>query len=93
MLEMLVRNRVEDYSRWRKVFDEQDAAGREAGLVLTDLWRDIENPNNIFFTFRIGDLEKARAFVADPEQAEVGKRAGVIDGEIHYVEREDISKG
>ena len=90
MLEMLVRNRVEDYDRWKKVFDEQDAAAREAGLVLTDLWRDADDPNNVFFVLSIGDLEKARAYVADPESAEVGKRAGVIDGEIHYVEREDV---
>jgi hypothetical protein len=89
MLVMLVRNRVEDYSRWKSVFDSQDPAAREAGQYLTDLWRDIEDPNNVFFVLRISDLDKARDFVADPKSAEVGKAAGVIDGEIHFLERNE----
>lgn len=90
MLNMLVRNRVEDYSRWKGIFDSQDSAAREAGLYLTDLWRDVEDPNNVFFVFRVTDLEKSRAFTADPKSAEVGSAAGVIDGEIHYLEREEL---
>jgi len=89
MLVMLVRNRVEDYSRWKSVFDSQDSAAREAGLYLTDLWRDMEDPNNVFFVLRVSDLDKARAFLADPKSAEVGKIAGVIDGEIHFLERDE----
>jgi len=89
MLVMLVRNRVEDYSRWKSVFDAQDPEAREAGLYLTDLWRDIEDPNNVFFVLRVSDLDKARAFLADPKSAEVGKIAGVIDGEIHFLERDE----
>jgi hypothetical protein len=92
MLAMLVRNRVEDYSRWKSVFDSQDPAAREAGLHLTDLWRDVEDPNNVFFLFRISDLDKARVFVADPKSAEVGKAAGVVDGEIHILERGNIGE-
>jgi len=91
MLTMLVRNRVRDYSRWKSVFDSQGLAAREAGLALTDLWRDIEDANNVFFLFRVSDLEKARAFISDPKSAEVGKAAGVIDGEIYFLEREEAS--
>lgn len=89
MLTMLSRNRVEDYSKWKRVFDSQASAAREAGLHLTDLWRDVQDPNNVFFLFHVGDLEKARAFIADPKAAEVGKAAGVLDGEIHFLEREE----
>jgi hypothetical protein len=84
---MLVRNKVEDYSTWRSVFDAQKEAGRKAGLHLIDLWRDIEDPNNVFFTMKVDDIEKARAYVSAPESAEVGERAGVIDGELHIVEQ------
>ena len=89
MLTMLSRNRVEDYSKWKRVFDSQAQAGREAGLHLTDLWRDVEDPNNVFFLLSVSDLEKARAFLADPEAAEVGKAAGVLDGEVHFLESEE----
>ncbi len=84
---MLVRNKVEDYSTWRSVFDAQKGAARRAGLHLLDMWRDIEDTNNVFFTMRVEDVDKARAYVSAPESAEVGKRAGVIDGELHIVER------
>ncbi len=30
-----------------------------------------------------------RAFLADPQSAEVGKAAGVLDGEVHFLEREE----
>jgi hypothetical protein len=90
MLTMLVRNRVEDYSTWKRIFDSQESAAQEAGLTLTDLWRDIEEPSNVFFLFRVADLDKARAFLADPQSAEVGRRAGVVDGEVYFLEREPI---
>ena len=89
MFAMLVRNQVEDYSRWKSVFDSQDSAAREAGLILTDLWQDVEDQNNVFFVFRVSDLKKARAFVSDPKSAEVGKAAGVIEGEIHILNRDE----
>lgn len=90
MYELLCRNRVEDYERWKKVFDSHAAAHPEASLELTDLWRDVEDPNNVFFLFRVSDVDAARAFLEDPAQAEVGAAAGVIDGEYHFVERGEL---
>ena len=86
---MLVKNRVENYSRWKRVFDSQDPVAKEAGLHLTDLWRDVDDPNIVFFVFRINNLEKAQAFLADPKSAEIGKEAGVIDGEVHFLEKSE----
>jgi len=34
----------------------------------------------------ISDMDRARAFTADPASAAAGERAGVLEGEIHYVE-------
>ncbi len=90
MYTMLCRNRVEDYEKWRRVFDSHTEAHREAGLHLTDLWTDIEDANNVFFLFSVASLEKARAFIADPASAEAGKDAGVLDGEFHFLQRVDI---
>lgn len=89
MLDMLVKNRVEDYSRWKRVFDSQDPVAKEAGLHLTYLWRDVGDPNIVFFVFRINNLEKAQAFLADPKSTEIGKEAGVIDGEVHFLEKSE----
>ena len=42
--------------------------------------------NEVFFLLSISDMERARAFTADPASAATGERAGVLEGEIHYVE-------
>ncbi len=86
MLLMLCRNRVSDYLRWKAVFDAHAAAHRAAGLRLIGLWREIAQPDNVFFLFEISNLETARAFISDPAAAEAGEISGVIDGEYHFLE-------
>ena len=83
---MLCRNRVADFAEWKEVFDSHLAAHREAMLTLTHMWRAVDDPNNIFFLFEVGDKARAEAFISDPAAAEAGKFSGVIEGEIHFVE-------
>jgi hypothetical protein len=82
---MLCRNRVENYARWKLIFDSHAAAQREAGFRLLHLGREIDDPENVFFLFEVTDLERARAFIESPESAEVGRQAGVIDGEVRFL--------
>ena len=84
---MLCRNRVKDFPKWKKIFDSHAKAHREAGLFLLDFWRDIEEPNNLFFLFEVKDIAKARVFINNPEAAAAGKAAGVMDGEYHFLEK------
>lgn len=86
MIVMLCRNRVENFARWKAVFDSHAAAHRKAGLRLTNLWRKIEEPNNLFFLLEVADVDRASAFLHAPESAEAGEAAGVIDGEYHFLE-------
>jgi len=82
---MLAWNRVRDYDTWKAVFDDQSKAA-EAGLRLLHLWRTVEDPNVVYFLLEVGDMQKAEAFVHAPESAEAGERAGVIEGDITYLE-------
>lgn len=86
MTSMLCRNRVADFSRWHAVFASHQAAHRDAGLRLVNLWRTVEEPNIIFFLFEVASMDKAREFIADPEAAKAGQASGVIDGEYHFIE-------
>jgi hypothetical protein len=83
---MLCRNRVEDFATWKAVFDSHAEAHSDTGLRLMNLWRGLEEPNNIFFLFKITDIDKARAFIDQPEAAEAGRVSGVLDGEYHFLE-------
>jgi hypothetical protein len=82
---MLCRNRVADFARWRAVFASHQAAHRNAGLRLVNLWRSLEEPSNVFFLFEVASLEKAREFISNPEAAKAGAASGVLDGEYHFV--------
>ena len=67
MTYMLCRNRVADFPRWRAVFASHEAAHRKAGLQLVNLWRSVEEPNNIFFLFEVASIDMAREFINDPQ--------------------------
>ena len=86
MTVMLCRNRVVDFEKWKTVFDSNPHALRDSGLRLMNLWRELEDPNNVFFLFEVTDIDKARAFISDPKGAEIGRKSGVLDGECHFLE-------
>jgi hypothetical protein len=82
---LLCRNRVADFSAWKAVFDAHAPAHREAGLSLAGLWRDIDDPHVVCFVFEVANLERARAFIADPAGGEAGRQAGVIEGDFRFL--------
>ena len=83
---MLCRNKVSDFSKWKRVFDSHASAHREVGLLLLHVWRTLEEPDNVFFLFEVKDIYKARAFISTSDAVEAGKISGVLDGEYHFVE-------
>jgi hypothetical protein len=86
---MLCRTLVEDYDKWKAVFDSHAAAHREAGLVLLNLWRSIEDSNNVYFLFEVSDIDRANEFLHSPASAEAGEASGVLEGEYHFLESGD----
>jgi hypothetical protein len=87
MLYMLCRNRVRDFAAWKAVFFSHAEAHHRAGLHLLYLWRSTDDPNNIFFLYKVSDRERALAFVNDPAGAEAGKTSAVVDGEIRLLDQ------
>ena len=83
---LLVRNRVQDVDRWKRVFDDQAAAGAAAGLTVLQVWRSVDAADEVFFLLEVEDRARAEAFMASPESAAVGVEAGAIDGEVHFLE-------
>ncbi len=83
---LLVRNRVKDIEHWKKVFDEQEAAGLAAGLSVQRVWRSADRENEVFFILGVEDRERAEAYMATPEAAAVGEEAGALEGEFWFLE-------
>ena len=86
MIHMLCRNRVRDFAKWKRVFDSHAQAHRGAGLTLTQLWRSVDNPRNVFFLFEVSDIDRARKFIGAAEADEASRGAGAIEGEFHFLE-------
>lgn len=85
-MQLLVRNRVADYETWLAVVYRDEAARVAAGLELLHLWRNADDPNEIFFVLSVADRAAAEAFMSTPEAEQAGRDAGVIDGEYHFIE-------
>jgi hypothetical protein len=86
MTYMLCRNRVADFAKWKAVFGSHAEAHKDAGLQLAKVWRGLEDPNEAFFLFEVGDMEKARKFISNPKATEAAQSSGVLEGEYHFVE-------
>ena len=84
-MQLLVRNKVKDFSTWYAYFKADSDAGAEYGLALRLLWQAAEDPNDVFFLLDIEDIDRANAFMSRPESQDIGVKAGVIDGEFHFL--------
>ena len=83
---LLVRNRVKNVDHWKRVFDEQEAAGLAAGLSVKQVWRSADKPDEVFFILGVEDRASAEAYMATPEAAAVGEEAGALEGEYWFLE-------
>ena len=79
---MLCYNKVKDYKKWREIFDSHKESHIKAGLILMNIFKDTSDPNDIYFTFEIDDIKKAKEFLSDSVHEKVGEEAGVIEGTI-----------
>ena len=85
-MQLLVRNKVKDFSKWYAYFEKDSAAASQYGVTLAHLWQSANDPNDVFFVLDVEDVDRANAFMARPESRDIGVTSGVIDGEFHYLE-------
>jgi heme-degrading monooxygenase HmoA len=73
----LVRLTVEDFAKWKPVFDEAAALRKSYGSKGVQVFRNHDNPNGVVLVAEYEDLEKARQLFQSQEFREAIKRAGV----------------
>ncbi len=78
---VLVRHKVQDYAKWKPVFDEDEVAdGRKAmGSRGGYLYRNADDPNELVLLLEVADLAKARQYVQSEDLREAMQRSGVAD--------------
>jgi quinol monooxygenase YgiN len=73
-----ITHRVKDYDKWRPGFNSDSTARKANGLGELAVCRSIDNPNNVLVALKVSDMEKAKAFAADPRLKDVMEKNGVI---------------
>ena len=76
---VLVRHKVEDYEKWRPVYDEHGATRKASGCQGTHVFRNAENPNEIVILLEWDELENARQLIQSEDLREAMQRSGVAD--------------
>jgi len=69
---ILGRHKVEDVEAWKSMMESHREGHVESGLHFQQVWSNADNPNEIFFLFRVDDLNKAKSSL---------KEAGALDKE------------
>jgi len=75
---MEINHSVKDYAIWKKGFDIDSVARKASGLEFIAIGRSLDNPNNLSIALRVADVQKAKAFAADPRLKDVMEKNGVV---------------
>ena len=78
MTSIWVQIRVQDYSKWRAVYDENTSSRASNGMGEHHVFRNSNDMNSIAILLEVTDLEKARAYVDSDELKQVQLKGGVI---------------
>jgi heme-degrading monooxygenase HmoA len=76
---LLVRSKVEDYAKWKSVYDEMGATRKAHGSKGGYIFRNAEDPNEVVVLLEFKDIKSASQFAQSTNLKEAMKRAGVSD--------------
>jgi len=75
---LIVQHTVRDYDAWKPVFDEHAEVRTRHGATGHELYRGLDDPNDITIVNHFPSRAQAEAFAADPSLREAMARGGVI---------------
>lgn len=91
---ILVRHKVQDYAKWKAVYDEHSTARKSGGSKGARLFRSPDNPNEVVVLLEWDNLEKARKFVQSDDLRQAMQRAGVADRpDVYFLEEVQWTPG
>lgn len=77
--------KVEDFDKWKHVFDERAIVRKASGSQGGRLLRNVDNPNEIVMILKWDSIENARKLLASDDLKKAIKRAGVIGEPKFYL--------
>ena len=89
---VLIVHEVEDYPRWKDVFDGAADIRREAGEIEYQLFAFERDGRQVVHLSRWTSLEAARALFESPRLVEIRQEAGVLAPEFRYLVQLEAGK-
>jgi hypothetical protein len=78
MAKLLVHHKVQDYSAWRKIFDDDDQRRKEYGSTGFQVLKSASDPNDLTIIMDWPSVDAAQSFATSDALKEKMKDAGVI---------------
>ena len=78
MTYVLVIHRVEDYSKWKPIYDEDGATRKAKGSKGSFVFHNANDPNHIVVMSKWENLEEAKNFAESEDLINTMQKAGVV---------------
>ncbi|UTB32226.1 MAG: antibiotic biosynthesis monooxygenase [Methanobacterium sp. ERen5] len=78
MIYLMAIQKVEDFNRWKEVFDKHSTKRRVMGSKGAEILRDSNRPNEIVVITKWEDEDTAKKFSSSNDLKKVMKKAGVV---------------
>lgn len=84
MAYILVKHTIADFQKWKTVFDENIEWRISSGEVSYQVFRDSENPNDIFVLCEWQNMDSAKQFINSQPLKDKMQEAGVVEKPVIY---------
>ncbi len=78
MVQFLIRHKVKDYEKWKRLFDDHGAKRKAGGSKGGRLFRSEKDPNEVVILFDWEDFGKAHQFADSEDLRKRMEGAGVL---------------
>ena len=89
---VLIIHEVEDYQKWKQIFDDAAAIRKEAGEISYQLLKFELDANQIVHFSAWTSIENAKMFFESPKLVQIRKDAGVKAPQFIYLEKLEEAK-
>ena len=79
---VLVLHRVENYDKWRVVYDNAADMQAAGGVLEEAVFQADGDPDNVLVLHRFASMSEARAYFENPELADAVREAGVDEATV-----------
>lgn len=78
MVRLMIRHRVEDYSAWRRGYDEFSSEREQLGVRDDAVFQSVDDPNEVTVWHDFDSTAKGHEFTESPQLREAMANAGVV---------------